>query len=190
LRLGGDFSVELIDDRDGLMVFKSVGDDELWQGEIGGHRVQRIPPTERKGRVHTSTITVAVLPEVTEKQLFIKDKDLDWQTCRSSGPGGQNVNKVESAVQLTYLPTKMMIRCEYSRDQHRNRVMALELLRAKLWEQQKRIEIEKRIADRKEQIGSGARGDKRRTVAYQRGEVVDHITGKRWKIKEYIRGNW
>jgi peptide chain release factor 1 len=162
------------------MVFKASGDDELWKNEIGCHRIQRVPPTERKGRVHTSSITIVVLPEITEKQFHIRPNEIEWRICRSSGPGGQNVNKVESAVQVIHLPTKTMVRCEYSRDQHRNKAMAIELLRTRLWEKQKNAEIAQRTADRKEQIGTGERGDKRRTVASARRSYRPH----NWKTLE------
>lgn len=189
-QLGGVFSVELIDDREGLIIFKSSGDDELWKGETGGHRIQRIPPTERKGRVHTSTITVATLPEITERQISIKDQELIWKTCRGSGPGGQHRNKTESAVQVTHIPSGLSVRCESERSQHQNKESALELLRARLWEQRKKTLTDKRTNDRKEMVGSGMRGDKRRTIRFQDGQVVDHITGRRWKLKNYLRGEW
>lgn len=189
-QLGGVFSVELIDDREGLIIFKSSGDDELWKGETGGHRIQRIPPTERKGRVHTSTITVATLPEITERQISIKDQELIWKTCRGSGPGGQHRNKTESAVQVTHIPSGLSVRCESERSQHQNKESALELLRARLWEQRKKTLTDKRTNDRKEMVGSGMRGDKRRTIRFQDGQVVDHITGRKWKLKNYLRGEW
>lgn len=172
------------------MVFKAKGDDSLFRNEAGGHRYQRIPPTERRGRVHTSTITVAVLPEITEQQISVKDSELIWKMCRGSGPGGQHRNKTESAVQVTHIPSKISVRCESERSQHQNKASALELLRAKLWERTKKELTEQRTNDRKEQVGSGMRGDKRRTIRFQDGQVVDHITGRRWKLKDYLRGEW
>lgn len=172
------------------MVFKAHGDDELFIGEIGGHRIQRVSPTERRGRTHTSTITICVLPEVTEHQFSIKDSELIWKTCRGSGPGGQHRNKTESAVQVTHIPTKLSVRCESERSQHQNRVSALELLRSRLWERQKKELTDQRTNDRKEMVGSGMRGDKRRTIRFQDGQVVDHITGRKWRLKDYLRGEW
>ncbi len=180
----------MIDDRDGLIVFKATGDDALFYGEAGGHRVQMISPTDKKKRVHTSTITIAVLPEISEKQISIKDRELIWKTCRGSGPGGQHRNKTESAVQVTHIPTGLSVRCESERSQHHNKVSALELLRARLWEQTKKALTKQRTDDRKEQVGSGMRGDKRRTVRHQDGQVVDHITGRKWRLKDYLRGEW
>lgn len=172
------------------MVFKSSGDDELWKNEAGGHRIQRVPPTERKGRVHTSTITVATLPEITERQISIKDRELIWKTCRGSGPGGQHRNKTESAVQVTHIPSGLSVRCESERSQHQNKESALELLRARLWELKTKELTDKRTNARKEMIGSGMRGDKRRTIRFQDGQVVDHITGRKWRLKDYLRGEW
>lgn len=189
-RPGGVFSVELIDDRDGLIVFKATGDDELFKNEAGGHRIQRVPPTEKRGRTHTSTITIAVLPEITERQISIKENELIWKTCRGSGPGGQHRNKTESAVQVTHIPTGLNVRCESGRSQHHNKISALEILRARLWELGRKEVITQRANDRKEQVGSGMRGDKRRTVRFQDGQVVDHITGRRWNLKNYLRGEW
>lgn len=173
-----------------MIVFKSSGDDELWKNESGCHRVQRVPPTERKGRVHTSSITIAILPEITNKQISIKDQELIWKYVRGSGAGGQAKNKTSNAVQLQHIPSGMIIRCESGRSQYQNKESALELLRAKLWEQQRKSLTDERANNRKEQVGSGMRGDKRRTVAHQRGEVIDHVSGKTWKLKNYLRGDW
>lgn len=174
------------------MVFRAQGDgaDQFFLNEIGGHRHQRIPDNEKRGRVHTSTITVATLPEVSVVSVRVRDGELEWTTCRGSGPGGQHINKTESAVQVTHIPTGIQVRCESERSQPQNKRTALAMLMAKL----KKIEYEKqhgnRAADRKQQVGSGMRGDKRRTVAWQRGTVVDHVTGKSWNLKAYLRGDW
>lgn len=149
-----------------------------------------MPDTEKNGRVHTSNITIAALPETQSVKLIINENDLEWKACRGSGAGGQLRNKVSSAVQLMHLPTGIMIRCEQERSQNQNKNIALDLLKTKLYNNKKQ-KIENEVAnDRKGQVGSGMRSDKRRTVAYQRGEVVDHITGKRWKLKNYLRGDW
>jgi peptide chain release factor 1 len=140
--------------------------------------------------VHTSTITICCLPEPTEVQVRLNDRDLDWKTCRASGSGGQKINKTESAVQLTHKPSGLTVRVETERSQHVNRATALALLRARLWEAERERTRAARAADRKEMVGMGCRGDKRRTIALQRGSVVDHITGRSWEAKDYLRGNW
>lgn len=189
---GGSFSVEIVEERPGLTILRVTGRfaSETFGEEAGGHRWQRIPPTERRGRVHTSTVTVAVLPEPTPLQLKIAESDLEWATCRGSGAGGQHRNKTESAVVLKHVPTGVTVRCESERSQRQNRETALGLLRARIWEARQEEAATKRDAKRRQQVGSGMRGDKRRTVAVQRDEVVDHVTGQRWQFKAYARGDW
>ena len=188
----GVFSLELIEDRAGLLILRALGTkvEEIFGNESGGHRFQRIPPNEKKGRVHTSTITVATLSEPTEVQIQLNSKDLHYQFCRGSGPGGQNRNKTETAVQLTHLPTNLMVRCESERSQEQNKKNALALLRAKLWEARNSQHNNERANERKRQVGSGMRGDKRRTIRYQDGIVTDHLLNKRWSLKSYLRGEW
>ena len=164
--------------------------DDVFRDEAGGHRWQRIPPNEKRGRVQTSTVTVAVLPEPTETQVRIAPGDLEWATCRGSGAGGQHRNKTESAVQLVHRPTGVMVRCESERSQHQNRATALALLRARLWATEQEKRVGGIAASRKAQIGSGMRGDKRRTIRVQDGVVNDHVTGKRWSFRDYERGDW
>jgi peptide chain release factor 1 len=164
--------------------------DHVFRDEAGGHRFQRVPPTERAGRVHTSTVTVAVLPEVTEQQVPLPESDLDWQACRGSGAGGQNRNKVNSAVQLWHIPSGTMVRCESERSQHQNRQTAMALMRARLWAVQQEKSAGNRAQERRQQVGSGMRGDKRRTIAFQRGTVEDHTSGRTWRLKDYLRGDW
>ena len=157
--------------------------------EAGGHRWQRIPPTEKRGRVQSSTVTVAVLPEPTELQVRIDPRDLEYQTCRSSGAGGQKVNKTESAVQLTYKPTGFMVRVETERSQHQNRATALALLRARLWEDTQAKDAAARAQDRKQQVGSGERSDKSRTYRFQDGIVTDHRTGRKARLERILKGH-
>jgi len=164
--------------------------DDVFRDEAGGHRWQRIPPNEKRGRVQTSTVTVAVLPEPTETQVRIAPGDLEWATCRGSGAGGQHRNKTESAVQLVHRPTGVMVRCESERSQHQNRATALALLRARLWATEQEKRVGGIAASRKAQVGSGMRGDKRRTIRVQDGVVNDHVTGKRWSFRDYERGDW
>lgn len=189
---GGVFSYELLTDRPGLIIFKADGKkvELIFANESGGHRWQRVPPTEKRGRIQTSTITVAVLPIPRESELKLNDRDLDWKTCRGSGAGGQHKNVTDSAVQLTHLPTGVMVRCESERSQHINRQMALEVLRARLAASEHAKALGVRAASRRAQIGSGMRGDKRRTIRVKDGIVTDHVLGKRWSLKDYMRGNW
>ena len=158
--------------------------------ESGGHRYQRVPPTEKNGRVQTSTVTVAVLPEPESSELIIPDSDLEWATTRGSGPGGQHRNKVETCVQLRYRPTGLMVRCESERSQKQNKEGALAVLRAKLWGEKREREHAARAAERRQQIGGGARGDKRRTIRMKDGHVTDHVLGKRWPLARYLEGDW
>jgi peptide chain release factor 1 len=187
-----NLTLELVDERPGSLTFRVFGKGAVaaFQNEAGGMRWQRIPPNEKRGRVHTSTVTVAVLPEPTDVQIKLDEKDLDWKTCRASGAGGQKVNKTDSAVQLTYKPTGLMVRVETERSQHQNRATALVVLRARLWEAKRETEATARANDRKAQVGTGMRGDKRRTIRTQDGAVHDHLTGRRWNLKEYLRGDW
>lgn len=166
------------------------GARELFQGETGGHRFQRVPPNERRGRVHSSTITVAVLDEEHERELVIPEDDLEWTTCRSPGKGGQHVQKTDSAVQVTHLPTGLQVRSHEGRSQRQNRLDALRKLRERLLQARREAASAARAADRRGQVGSGMRGDKRRTVREQDGVVVDHETGRTWRYRDYVRGDW
>lgn len=189
---GGDFDVEILEQRSGILVFEASGATarSTFADESGGHRWQRIPPNERRGRVHTSMVTVAVLDESTEAQIRIDPRDLEWSTCRGSGAGGQHRNMTDSAVQVKHRPSGLMVRCESERSQHQNRASALALLRARLWQAERERVVGARAADRRQQVGSGMRGDKRRTIRCQDGQVNDHVTGRVWRLKEYLRGEW
>jgi peptide chain release factor 1 len=191
-RPGGVFSLEILEERPGFVVFRAcgAGAGEQYRDEAGGHRWQRVPPTEKRGRVQTSTITVAVLPEPSAVTVHIPDKDVDWTTCRGTGSGGQKRNKTESTVLMTHLPTGIQVRCETARSQQYNLQMAFVLLRARLHALEKDRLHGERAADRRRQVGSGMRGDKRRTIRCQDGQVHDHVTGRRWDFKSYERGNW
>ena len=164
---------------------------ETFAHEAGGHRWQRVPPNDKRGRVHTSTVTIAVLEEPTEIQLPRLDpRDLDITTCRASGSGGQNLQKTDSAVQIRHVPSGLVVRCETERSQAYNKATALAILRARLHEQAMGRATAERADDRRRQIGSGQRGDKRRTIAVQRDSVVDHTTGRSWRFADYERGKW
>jgi peptide chain release factor 1 len=158
--------------------------------EGGGHRWQRIPPNEKRGRVQTSTVTVVIMPEPTPLEVAIDERDLRWTTCRASGDGGQHLQKTESAVQLKHLPSGLMVRCESERSQLQNRASALAVMRARLLARETEKRREERNSMRKAQAGTGMRGDKRRTVRCQDGMVTDHVTGQRWSLREYLRGEW
>lgn len=162
----------------------------MFRDEAGGHRWQRVPPTEKRGRIHTSTVTVAVLPEPENAHVRIREADLDWTVCRGSGPGGQHRNKTESAVVLVHKPTGVTVRCESERSQHQNRATAISVLRARLWQREQERLTGERGDARRSQVGSGMRGDKRRTIRVQDGVVTDHVTGKRWNYTSYERGLW
>lgn len=182
--------MDVLDCCSGFTLLKISGTNPLsiFKDESGGHRWQRVPPNERNGRVHTSTITVSVLEEPKPVDFVLKTEDLEIKTCRGAGPGGQNRNKVETAIVITHLPTKTTVRCETERSQHQNRQIAIDVLRTKLYNNQKNKMLGDINGIRKQQIGSGMRGDKRRTIACQRNSVVDHLTGKCWTMDEYYSG--
>lgn len=171
-------------------MFRVDGDgaNTAFKGEPGGHRYQRVPPTEKRGRVQTSTVTVAVLPEPTKREFVLEESDLDEQFTRGSGSGGQHKNKVSTAVRLTHKPSGLQVRVDGGRSQSTNREAARALLSARLAAATESSRLGGRRDKRREQIGSGARGDKVRTISVPRNSVVDHRTGKRSAYKEYARG--
>ena len=145
--------------------------------ESGVHRVQRVPETETQGRVHTSTVTVAVLPEAEEVDVELKPDDLRIEVCRSGGAGGQHVNRTESAVQIFHLPTGIYVRCEEGRSQIKNKELALQILRSKLYERKLREQQEAYSSHRRNLIGSGDRSEKIRTYNFPQSRVTDHRIG-------------
>jgi len=163
--------------------------DDLRQ-ESGVHRIQRIPKTEKSGRVHTSTASVAILPVVEARQVEIKDSDLEVSFSRSGGPGGQNVNKVETAVRILHKPTGIVVSSRSERFQHANREKALEILRAKLYEIEQ-IKTTGSITDiRREQIGSADRSEKIRTYNFPDDRITDHRIGKKFhNIEKVLDGD-
>ena len=157
--------------------------------EAGVHRVQRVPDTEKRGRIHTSTATVAVLPEVKETEVNIDPGDLEWQFFRASTQGGQNVQKVSTAVRLIHKPSGIVTQSQEERFQEQNRKIALDLLRAKLWEKQEEEKLAK-IADYRSAIGRGMRSEKIRTYNYPQNRVTDHRIKKSWgNLDSILDGN-
>lgn len=158
------------------VVIKVTGEEvfRYLKYESGVHRVQRVPATETQGRIHTSTVTVAVMPEAQEVDIVLKTEELHIQATRSGGPGGQHVNTTDSAVQITHLPTGLQVKCQDGRSQTQNKERGLEILRSKLYEKKVQEEAEKHSAHRKSLIGSGDRSEKIRTFNFPQSRVTDH----------------
>lgn len=170
----------------GVLSIRGSNACQLLNQEAGVHRVQRIPKTERYGRIHTSTATVAVLPEVPESEIKISPNDLAWQFFHASTQGGQNVQKVSSAVRLTHKPSGIVVTCEQERTQEQNRKIALGLLRAKLWQKQKEEEQGQLTDLRRAAVGHGMRSEKIRTYNFPQSRVTDHRLKKSWHNLENI----
>lgn len=188
------FSLEYLDD-DVIKISRpdrtlwNHGAFETFQYESGVHRVQRVPETEAQGRIHTSTATIAVLPEIKSNQYEVKDQDLSWQFTRAGGPGGQNVNKVNTAVRLTHIPTGVTVFVREERYQARNKEIALNLLRSRLWQ----AEEDKRLAaissQRAEAVGSGSRSEKIKTYNFPQNRLTDHRLNQSWhNLKDVMEG--
>ena len=157
--------------------------------ESGVHRVQRVPVTETQGRIHTSTATVAVLPEAEEVDIEINPSDLEISTMRASGAGGQHVNTTDSAVQLVHKPSGVTVYCADERSQHKNRAKAMTVLRSRLLKAKEEEEHEKYAAERKGQIGTGDRSERIRTYNFPQGRLTDHRIGMNFSLPSIVEGN-
>ena len=158
--------------------------------ESGVHRVQRVPETESQGRVHTSTTTVAVLPEAEDVELEIDPKDLKIDTFRSSGAGGQHINKTSSAIRITHLPTGTVVECQDERSQYKNKDKALKVLKSRLLKEKQDKQASEIAADRKSQVGTGDRSERIRTYNYPQGRLTDHRIGLTlYKLEDILNGN-
>lgn len=158
--------------------------------ESGVHRVQRVPETESQGRIHTSTVTVAVLVEADEVELEINPTDLKIDYFRASGAGGQHINKTESAVRITYLPTNVVVECQDERSQHKNKDKAMKILRSRIYEAMQEEQDAKIASERKMQVGTGDRSERIRTYNYPQGRLTDHRIGLTiYRLEDVLNGN-
>ena len=162
---------------------------DCFRFEAGGHRVQRVPETETQGRIHTSAATVAVLPEVEEVEFELRDSDLRIDTFRSSGPGGQSVNKTSSAIRITHIPTNTVVQCQDEKSQHKNKSRALRMLRARLKDAQDSARKSELDSVRRVQIGSGDRSERIRTYNYPQNRMTDHRIKESYNLDGVLLGN-
>ena len=173
-----------------IALIKGKGAYSRLKYESGVHRVQRVPETESSGRIHTSTVTVAVLPEAEEVDIEIKPEELKIETMRAGGAGGQHVNTTDSAVRITHIPTGMVVTCQDERSQLQNKMKAMQILRARLKDYYERLEKEKIAKERKEQVGTGERSEKIRTYNFPQNRVTDHrVNYTSYRINDIMDGD-
>ena len=172
-----------------VMVIEANDAYGLLQHESGVHRVQRVPATEAQGRIHTSAVTVAVLPEPEETELNIGSDELRIDVFRSSGPGGQHVNTTDSAVRITHIPTGLVVTCQDEKSQHKNKAKAIRVLRARLKEKLETEKEQEISEERRKQVGTGDRSERIRTYNFPQGRVTDHRIGLTlYKLQEVLNG--
>lgn len=183
------FECAILESAPGLIVLRVSGTKagDVFANEAGGHRWQRVPPSEKRGRVHTSTITVAVLDEEQDPDFDLGPVKIE--TVRGTGPGGQHRNTSDTCVVATHLETGITARSD-TRSQDQNKKLALQVLRARVLAEIAKTRTQDRSHLRREQVGTGQRGDKRRTIRVRDGRVHDHITGRKWNLKRYLEGDW
>jgi peptide chain release factor 1 len=171
-----------------IFAVEGEGAWRLLRHESGGHRVQRVPATEAQGRIHTSAATVAVLPEAEEVELSVRPEDLRIDTMRAGGAGGQHVNKTESAVRITHLPTGIVAICQDDRSQQKNKARAMRLLLARLQDVEERRRHAERAAERRSQVGSGDRSERIRTYNWPQNRVTDHRANENFSLEQVLAG--
>ena len=180
----------ILESRHGFTALRLTGKgvEDLKRTEPGGHRFQRIPKNDKKGRVQTSTVTVAVMDPTQRKVVTLRPNDIEMWFTRSTGAGGQHRNKTESTVCLKHIPTGIEVRADSERDQHENRRIGMERLHEKVSAHIHAQETKERDTNRKEQVGTGMRGDKVRTIRFQDDIVTNEVTGEKWSLKLYLKG--
>lgn len=186
---GADFDLAIIEERPGIVIFSAAGKGagKLFAGESGGHRWQRTPPTEKRGRVQTSTVTVAVFPYGAGADLAVNPADIEWYATKGSGPGGQHRNKTETTIVAIHMPTGITARCD-GRSQAQNKEDAIAMVVARVQQHFRNVSFSQERRDRQQQVGSGQRGDKIRTVRVQDGVVTNHLNGKKMPFAAYAKG--